>query len=105
MITLALVISFFAFSFASPRIYDSDAAAFNQFNAKLVLQGKNPYTSDGLFWDAIRQFPNAGATPLQRGIYAQSTFGPSLTQLVLDVKRELADPWFARTRVLARLAP
>jgi len=91
-ITLALVVGFFTFSISTSRIYDSDASAFNQFNAELVLQGRNPYTSDGLFWDAIRQFPEVGATPLHLGRYSRSVFGPSLKQLVRDVKSELASP-------------
>ncbi|HKB48968.1 MAG TPA: hypothetical protein VKC57_14790, partial [Ktedonobacterales bacterium] len=33
-------------SSGSPRSYDSDAAAFNHYNAELVLQGENPYTAD-----------------------------------------------------------
>ncbi len=91
-LTLALALGFLATSFSTARIYDSDAAAFNQFNAELVLQGKNPYTADGLFWDAIHQFPTVGATPLRLGRYAQSAWGPSLHQLVRDVKAELANP-------------
>jgi hypothetical protein len=92
VITLAYAIGFFTFSFTTSRIYDSDASAFNEFNAELVLRGKNPYTSDGLFWDAIRQFPEVGATPLHLGRYSQSVFGPSPKQLVRDVKSELANP-------------
>jgi hypothetical protein len=73
-------------------IYDSDAAAFNHFNAELVLHGKNPYTADSSFWNAIRQFPETGATPLRQGRYATSQLGPSLDQLVKDVKDELTHP-------------
>ena len=72
--------------------YGSDAAAFNHYNAKLVLDGVNPYTADNRFWDAVAEFPNAGATPLRRGLYADSRFGPSLTQLVRDVRAEVAHP-------------
>ena len=79
-------------SSGSPRSYDSDAAAFNHYNAELVLQGENPYTADARFWDALRRFPSAGATPLRAGRYAASQFGPSLLQLVRDVQAEIADP-------------
>ena len=72
--------------------YDSDAAAFNHFNAELALKGVNPYTADGFFWDAIRQFPASGATPLRRGRYSDSALGPSLRQIVRDVRSELAYP-------------
>ena len=92
IITLALALGFKLFSASTPQIYDSDAAAFNQFNAELVLRGHNPYTADAAFWDAIRQFPDAGATPLRAGRYAVSVYGPSLRQLVRDVQAELANP-------------
>lgn len=72
--------------------YGSDAAAFNHYNARLVLDGINPYIADSRFWDAVAEFPNAGATPLRRGIYAGSRFGPSSTQLVRDVRFEIAHP-------------
>src|SRR5262249_51840870 len=45
--------------------YTSDAAAFNHFNAQLVLHGINPYAADGDFRTAIAQFPYVGATPLE----------------------------------------
>jgi hypothetical protein len=79
-------------SSGSPRSYDSDAAAFNHYNAELVLQGENPYTADARFWDALRRFPSTGATPLRAGRYAASQFGPTLPQLVRDVQAEIADP-------------
>src|SRR5262249_57938900 len=49
--TLALSLALSASG--DPRLYDSDAAAFNHYNAELALHGRNPYTSDALFWDAI----------------------------------------------------
>lgn len=79
-------------SSGSPRSYDSDAAAFNHYNAELVLHGENPYTADARFWDALRRFPSSGATPLRAGRYAASQFGPSLPQVVRDVRAEIADP-------------
>ena len=78
--------------FSGPPTYNSDAAAFNHYNAELVLLGINPYTADNRFWDAIRQFPDVGATPLRQGLYAHSVYGPDLSQVVRDVRVELADP-------------
>lgn len=75
--------------------YSSDAAAFNHFNAQLVLEDVNPYTAGNRFWHAIAEFPYAGATPLDLGRYAGSRYqpyGPSLTQIVSDVQQELANP-------------
>jgi hypothetical protein len=75
--------------------YTSDAAAFNHFNAQLVLAGVDPYTADGRFWHAIAEFPHVGATPLERGRYQGAPYvpyGPSLGQIVSDVQQELAHP-------------
>ncbi len=68
-----------------PAIYDSDAAAFIQYQGEDVLHGVNPYTDSAGFWQAIQQFPNAGATPLQRGQFAGLPFSPddnSITALL-----------------------
>lgn len=92
VMTVLLTAGLVARSTNDTRVYDSDAAAFNHYNAELVVRGKNPYTADGDFWDALRQFPNAGATPLRLGRYAGSTFGPDLTTLVRDVRGELTHP-------------
>src|SRR5262249_54979290 len=90
--TIALSLAITLSSGADPRFYNSDAAAFNHYNADLPLHGHNPYTADALFWDAIRRFPDAGATPLRLGRYAHSVYGPSLEQVVRDVKAELRVP-------------
>ena len=92
VVTVLLAAAIIVHSANDTRIYDSDAAAFNHYNAELVLRGQNPYTADGDLWNAVRQFPSAGATPLRRGRYAGSTYGPDLTQLVKDVQGELAHP-------------
>jgi hypothetical protein len=91
-ITLALVIALALGSSGTPRLYDSDAAAFNHYNADLVLRGQNPYTADGTFWDALRRFPSVGATPLRAGRYAGSQLGPSLAQVVADAHSEATTP-------------
>jgi hypothetical protein len=70
--------------FSGPPTYNSDAAAFNHYNAGLVLRGINPYTADNRFWSAIRQLPYVGATPLHQGLYAHSVYGPDLSQVVRD---------------------
>ena len=92
VVTVLLTTAIVLRSTNNTHIYDSDAAAFNHYNAELVLRGQNPYTADGDFWDAIHQFPNAGATPLRRGRYTGSAFGPGLIALVKDVQGELAHP-------------
>jgi hypothetical protein len=95
VLTLSVVVSLglvSAILFSGPPAYNSDAAAFNHYNAELVSRGINPYPADDRFWDAIRQFPAVGATPLRRGLYAHSVYGPDLSQVVRDVRAELADP-------------
>lgn len=76
----------------NPRVYVSDAAALNHYDAELVTRGQNPYTADAHFWDALRQFPDSGATPLRRGRYARSVWGPTLDQVRRDVRQQATDP-------------
>ncbi len=59
-----------------PAVYDSDAAAFIHYQAEDVLRGINPYTDAAGFWQAVEQFPNAGATPLRLGQFAGHTLSP-----------------------------
>jgi hypothetical protein len=60
-----------------PAVYDSDAAAFIHYQAEDVLHGINPYTDSAGFWKAVAQFPDAGATPLRQGQFAQQTLSPA----------------------------
>jgi hypothetical protein len=90
--TLALAGTVALSAAGSPRLYNSDAAAFNHYNADLVRNGVNPYTSDDRFWDAVARFPDAGATPLRLGRYAGERLGPSLDTVVRDTHAELANP-------------
>jgi len=91
-LTLAVAALLLGSELRGTATYGSDAAAFNHFNAELVLAGQNPYTADSRFWSAIRQFPASGATPLRAGRYMNSRFGPSLDQIVRDVRSELDHP-------------
>jgi len=91
LITLAIAANLFAYA-GNTGIYDSDAAAFNQYNAALVLRGVNPYRADAMFWDALNHFPAVGATPLRAGRYAGSIYGPPLRQVVIDTQEERAYP-------------
>ena len=92
VITLALVVALALGSSGSTHLYDSDAAAFNHFNADLVVHGRDPYVAGDDFWDALRRFPSVGATPLRAGRYAASQLGPSLAQVVTDAHAEATDP-------------
>lgn len=72
-----------------PAVYDSDAAAFIHYQAEDALHGIDPYTDLGGFWQAIQQFPNAGATPLQRGQFAGLPFSPDAS-IVIELLRSYA---------------
>ena len=85
-----LLISFVP-SVTTTRDYNSDAAAFNHYNAELTLHGVNPYTADARFWDAVGRFPSVGATPLRRGRYAIGP-APSFEQMLHDVHAEQTHP-------------
>jgi hypothetical protein len=52
-------------------VYRTDAIAFIHLDTDLILHGKNPYTDDAAFWQAVQRWPQAGATPLMGG----KTFG------------------------------
>jgi hypothetical protein len=69
--------------------YITDIIAFGDMDARLVLAGDNPYTSDGAFWAALRDFPAALATPFQRGRFAGSPDFPDVGQ-VYQAQREAA---------------
>jgi hypothetical protein len=60
-----------------PRDYTTDSSVYNHENALLVLDGRNPYTSDGAWYAATRLAPNAPATQLRRGRFARRTLYPS----------------------------
>jgi hypothetical protein len=77
---------------ADPAAYVSDAAAFNHFDAQLVLSGRNPYTADDAFWSALRQFPTSAATPLRRGQFAADIWPPDAQSLRTAVRAQIADP-------------
>ncbi|HEY7356902.1 MAG TPA: glycosyltransferase 87 family protein [Ktedonobacterales bacterium] len=75
-----------------PSIYDSDAAAFIHYQAEDVLRGVNPYTDIHGFWNAVVQFPHAGATPLQRGQFARQTLSPDDAAVAALLHLYVQDP-------------
>jgi hypothetical protein len=78
-----------------PAIYDSDAAAFIHYQAEDVLRGVNPYADASGFWNAVAQFPHAGATPLQRGQFAGQALGPDDAAVSTLLHRYAQDPGHA----------
>ncbi len=52
-------------------VYRTDAISFVHLDTDLILHGKNPYTDNDAFWQAVQRWPQAGATPLMGG----KTFG------------------------------
>jgi len=57
--------------------YLNDVISFTYVNARTALAGHNPYTDNSGFVMALRRFPEAGATPLHRGIFAHGYAYPS----------------------------
>jgi hypothetical protein len=87
---VALVACLFAVtSLGTPasRVYLFDSAVFNDANARLVLDGHNPYTSDGAFWQTVREHPQVAPTALRRGRYAGLDF-VSFSRLRRDASAE-----------------
>ena len=78
------------------QVYENDVLAFTHVNAKLVLAGRNPYTSNSAFADALRQFPEGYPSPLRGGILGTGDDPPSFAEIKAIRKLYLADPQAAR---------
>ncbi len=63
------------------RSYWSDVISFSYVNARLVLHGHNPYTSDPAFFPALERFPYAIETPLRQGAFGQGFDYPAVSSL------------------------
>jgi hypothetical protein len=74
------------------QAYQTDVVAFSDTNARLVLAGHNPYTSDHAFWQAVQRFPEAQMTPLRRGILAGAEDYPPVGWLRTVAQLAAADP-------------
>jgi hypothetical protein len=71
--------------------YGSDDMYYNHYNARLVLQGQNPYVGERLA-AALRYFRTTAYTPLARGRFADVLHYPSQAELDAVIRRFLADP-------------
>jgi hypothetical protein len=74
------------------RSYWSDVISFTYVNARLVVQGHNPYLSDPAFFPALQRFPYAIETPLRQGAFGHGFNYPSMSQLNSIEQRFLAAP-------------
>ena len=88
------------YTLAAPpsQTYQSDVLAFSDADARLVLAGHNPYTSDASFWPVAGRFPQAQMTPLRLGELANAEDYPPLQWLRHAAQRAAADP-AARTPI------
>jgi hypothetical protein len=90
---LGLALAATALDARGPKTYWVDSAVFNDVNARLVLDGQNPYTAPArVFWSAVERFPEAGATPLERGRYAGLRFSPPIRTVRRDMVAEARSP-------------
>ena len=82
------------YTLAAPpsQTYQSDVLAFSDTDARLVLAGRNPYTSDAAFWSVAGRFPLAQMTPLRQGELAHAEDYPPLQWLRHAAQRAAADP-------------
>jgi hypothetical protein len=86
LLTLGSIIVFSGGAFMSlfmpfTRGFWSDVISFSYTNAHLVLNGHNPYTSDGIFPSVLKSFPNALETPLRQGAFGNGYDYPSLSKI------------------------
>jgi hypothetical protein len=70
----------------------SDVTSFSYVNARLVLQGHNPYISDPAFFPALQRFPYAIETPLRSGAFGHGFDYPSMPRLNEVERLFLASP-------------
>ncbi len=82
------------YTLAAPpsQTYQSDVLAFSDTDARLVLAGRNPYTSDATFWPTVGRYPYAQVTPLRRGILANTEDYPPVGWLRAVAQRAAVDP-------------
>ncbi len=93
-VTLLIVVGGTRLTFAKSlsRSYWSDVVSFSYVNARLVLQGQNPYTSNAAFFPTLQRFPYALETPLRQGAFGQGFDYPSMKELNAIERRFLASP-------------
>ncbi|HET9110097.1 MAG TPA: hypothetical protein VFN78_04650 [Ktedonobacterales bacterium] len=74
------------------RAFWSDVISFSYVNARLVLQGHNPYVSDPAFFPTLERFPYAIETPLRAGAFGHGFDYPSMPHLNEVEGQFLASP-------------
>jgi hypothetical protein len=80
-------LSVLAFLVPSGHAYDSDMLALTHANAALILSGRNPYTSDAAFREALARFPSALGTPLRGSVFG-SGFDPPSPARIATVQQQ-----------------
>lgn len=72
--------------------YRTDVIAFSAVNARLVLAGNNPYTSDTAFRRALIDYPIIGAAPLRQGAFGSEDDLPSIPRIKAQQHAYLTSP-------------
>ncbi len=74
------------------QAYQTDTISFADENARLLLAGRNPYTTNGGFLVAIRAYPHALATPLRAPSYARGHIALSFNEIAATQRQYIAAP-------------
>ncbi|HUY78632.1 MAG TPA: hypothetical protein VMV29_17810 [Ktedonobacterales bacterium] len=84
--SLALIgVAYDALLVAPSHVYVTDVVAFSDENARLTLNGQNPYdpaTSRAAFAHTLRRFPGVTPSPLRRGAFGTGEAYPSHARIV-----------------------
>ncbi len=72
--------------------YATDIVSFAHVNAELTLEGRNPYTSDDVFRQALARFPLATGTPLRGETFGTGLEHPGPLRLFTVQREYVRDP-------------
>ncbi len=85
----AATLSLFA---PAAQSYTTDIISFSHVNAELALAGRNPYTSDDAFTEALARFPLAAGTPLRGKVFGTGLDHPAPIQIISVQRQYVRDP-------------
>lgn len=81
-----------ALQHSAVQAYRNDVTSFTHVNAELVLDGRNPYTSNAAFAAALKRYPLGYPTPMRRGVFGTGFDAPEIVQVKAAERLYLVDP-------------
>ena len=72
--------------------YVTDIVSFTHMNAQLAMNGRNPYTSDAAFTQALALFPNASGTPMRGTVFGTGYDHPDPSTIYRVQRAYVASP-------------